>query len=77
MERVKAGTLMLPAGGYADMNAGRGRSAGPGHGTVTQKGVSPCLALPGWLHIQGQSLVVITVDDHIHTGMEQVQSDAY
>ena len=73
-ERAKAGIPMLRAGGYVDMNAGKGQSAGPGPGIVTPKGVLPCRALLGWHHIHSASQVVITVDDHIHTGMEQVHS---
>ena len=73
-ERAKAGIPMLRAGGYVDMNAGKGQSAGPGPGIVTPKGVLPCRALPGWHHIHSASQVVITVDDLIHTGMEQVHT---
>ena len=63
---------MLPTGGSVDTSAGRGRSVEPGPGTVTQRDVSPCLASLGWHINPGQSQAVITVDDLIHMGMEQV-----
>ena len=63
---------MLPTGGSVDTSAGRGRSVEPGPGIVTQRDVSPCLASPGWHINPAQSQAVITVDDLIHMGMEQV-----
>ena len=63
---------MLPTGGSVDMNVGRSPSAEPGPGIVTQRDVSPCLVSPGWHINPGQSQAVITADDLIHMGMEQV-----